>query len=279
MSTPIDIVAREGAKLDYTNDMTYGDYLHLDSLLSSQQPLSNLHDEMLFIVQHQTSELWMKLMLHELQAAMNALVEGNSALAFKMMARVSRIMAQLVSAWDVLATMTPPEYSALRPHLANSSGFQSAQYRCIEFILGNKNAAMLKPHAHRPELLATVQKAFDSPSLYDIAIARLAAAGLPIDAVHLKRDWRVSHTSSANVQSAWKVVYQAPDRYWDLYQLGEKLTDIEDTFRQWRFRHLTTVERVIGMRRGTGGTSGTGYLRAMLDVVLFPEIWQMRSEL
>ncbi|MDN5251373.1 tryptophan 2,3-dioxygenase [Betaproteobacteria bacterium LSUCC0117] len=279
MSTPIDIVAREGAKLDYTNDMTYGDYLHLDSLLSSQQPLSNLHDEMLFIVQHQTSELWMKLMLHELQAAMNALVEGNSALAFKMMARVSRIMAQLVSAWDVLATMTPPEYSALRPHLANSSGFQSAQYRCIEFTLGNKNAAMLKPHAHRPELLATVQKAFDSPSLYDIAIARLAAAGLPIDAVHLKRDWRVSHTSSANVQSAWKVVYQAPDRYWDLYQLGEKLTDIEDTFRQWRFRHLTTVERVIGMRRGTGGTSGTGYLRAMLDVVLFPEIWQMRSEL
>jgi tryptophan 2,3-dioxygenase len=279
MSTPIDIVAREGAKLDYTNDMTYGDYLHLDSLLSSQQPLSNLHDEMLFIVQHQTSELWMKLMLHELQAAMNALVEGNSALAFKMMARVSRIMAQLVSAWDVLATMTPPEYSALRPHLANSSGFQSAQYRCIEFTLGNKNAAMLKPHAHRPELLATVQKAFDSPSLYDIAIARLAAAGLPIDAVHLKRDWRVSHTSSANVQSAWKVVYQAPNRYWDLYQLGEKLTDIEDTFRQWRFRHLTTVERVIGMRRGTGGTSGTGYLRAMLDVVLFPEIWQMRSEL
>lgn len=279
MSTPIDIVAREGAKLDYTNDMTYGDYLHLDSLLSSQQPLSNLHDEMLFIVQHQTSELWMKLMLHELQAAMNALVVGNSALAFKMMARVSRIMAQLVSAWDVLATMTPPEYSALRPHLANSSGFQSAQYRCIEFTLGNKNAAMLKPHAHRPELLATVQKAFDSPSLYDIAIARLAAAGLPIDAVHLKRDWRVSHTSSANVQSAWKVVYQAPDRYWDLYQLGEKLTDIEDTFRQWRFRHLTTVERVIGMRRGTGGTSGTGYLRAMLDVVLFPEIWQMRSEL
>ena len=279
MSTPINIVAREGAKLDYTNDMTYGDYLHLDSLLSSQQPLSNLHDEMLFIVQHQTSELWMKLMLHELQAAMNALVVGNSALAFKMMARVSRIMAQLVSAWDVLATMTPPEYSALRPHLANSSGFQSAQYRCIEFTLGNKNAAMLKPHAHRPELLATVQKAFDSPSLYDIAIARLAAAGLPIDAVHLKRDWRVSHTSSANVQSAWKVVYQAPDRYWDLYQLGEKLTDIEDTFRQWRFRHLTTVERVIGMRRGTGGTSGTGYLRAMLDVVLFPEIWQMRSEL
>jgi tryptophan 2,3-dioxygenase len=279
MSTPGDIVAREGPKLDYTDDMTYGDYLCLDTLLSSQQPLSNLHDEMLFIVQHQTSELWMKLMLHELQAAMNALVEENSALAFKMMARVSRIMAQLVSAWDVLATMTPPEYSALRPHLAKSSGFQSAQYRCIEFTLGNKNAAMLKPHAHKPDLLAMVQNAYDRPSLYDIAIAKLAAAGLPIDPAHLTRDWRVSHTSSPNVQAAWKLVYQAPERYWDLYQLGEKLTDIEDTFRQWRFRHLTTVERVIGMRRGTGGTSGTGYLRAMLDVVLFPEIWQMRSEL
>ena len=273
------IVQDEKAQLDFSQSMSYGDYLQLDAILNAQRPLSPDHNEMLFIVQHQTSELWMKLMLHELKAAIQHIEQDDLPDAFKMLARVSQIMAQLVRAWDVLATMTPPEYSALRPHLANSSGFQSAQYRCIEFTLGNKNAAMLKPHAHRPELLATVQKAFDSPSLYDIAIARLAAAGLPIDAVHLKRDWRVSHTSSANVQSAWKVVYQAPDRYWDLYQLGEKLTDIEDTFRQWRFRHLTTVERVIGMRRGTGGTSGTGYLRAMLDVDLFPEIWQMRSEL
>ena len=279
MSTPQDIVTREGAKLDFAQDMTYGDYLQLDALLSAQQPLSPVHDEMLFIVQHQTSELWMKLMRHELAAAMHALRDGHNDVAFKMMARVSRIMAQLVSAWDVLATMTPPEYSALRPYLANSSGFQSAQYRCIEFALGNKNAAMLKPHAHKPELLAMVQAAFDAPSLYDIAIGQLAKAGLAIDAVHLQRDWTVSHTSSANVQAAWKAVYQNPQQYWNLYQLGEKLTDIEDTFRLWRFRHLTTVERVIGMRRGTGGTSGTGYLRAMLDVVLFPEIWQMRSEL
>jgi tryptophan 2,3-dioxygenase len=279
MSTPQDIVAREGAKLDYAQDMTYGDYLQLDALLSAQQPLSPVHDEMLFIVQHQTSELWMKLMLHELAAAMHALQAGEASLAFKMMARVSRIMAQLVSAWDVLATMTPPEYSALRPYLANSSGFQSAQYRCIEFALGNKNAAMLKPHVHKPELLAMVQAAFDAPSLYDIAIGQLAKAGLAIDAVHLQRDWTVSHTSSANVQAAWKAVYQNPQQYWNLYQLGEKLTDIEDTFRLWRFRHLTTVERVIGMRRGTGGTSGTGYLKAMLDVVLFPEIWQVRGEL
>ena len=279
MNKPQDIVAREGAKLDYTNDMTYGDYLQLDQLLSAQQPLSPVHDEMLFIVQHQTSELWMKLMLHELHAAMQALQTGEASVAFKMMARVSRIMAQLVSAWDVLATMTPPEYSALRPYLANSSGFQSAQYRCIEFALGNKNATMLKPHAHKPELLAMVQQAFEAPSLYDIAIGLLAKAGLPIDQQHLQRDWTQSHASSANVQAAWKVVYQNPQQHWELYQLGEKLTDIEDTFRLWRFRHLNTVERVIGMRRGTGGTSGTGYLKAMLDVVLFPEIWQVRGEL
>lgn len=279
MNKPQDIVAREGAKLDYTNDMTYGDYLQLDQLLSAQQPLSPVHDEMLFIVQHQTSELWMKLMLHELHAAMQALQTGEASVAFKMMARVSRIMAQLVGAWDVLATMTPPEYSALRPYLANSSGFQSAQYRCIEFALGNKNATMLKPHAHKPELLTMVQQAFEAPSLYDIAIGLLAKAGLPIDQRHLQRDWTQSHASSANVQAAWKVVYQNPQQHWELYQLGEKLTDIEDTFRLWRFRHLTTVERVIGMRRGTGGTSGTGYLKAMLDVVLFPEIWQVRGEL
>lgn len=279
MNKPQDIVAREAAKLDYATDMTYGDYLHLDDILNAQRPLSPVHDEMLFIVQHQTSELWMKLMLHELHAAMHALQTGEASLAFKMMARVSRIMAQLVSAWDVLATMTPPEYSALRPYLANSSGFQSAQYRCIEFSLGNKNATMLKPHAHKPELLAMVQQAFEAPSLYDIAIGLLAKAGLPIDEQHLKRDWTQSRDSSANVQAAWKAVYQNPQQYWNLYQLGEKLTDIEDTFRLWRFRHLTTVERVIGMRKGTGGTSGTGYLKAMLEVVLFPEIWQVRGEL
>ncbi len=279
MKNPAETVASEGAKLDYSSDMTYGDYLHLDEILGAQQPLSPVHDEMLFIVQHQTSELWMKLMLHELAGAMQALQDGHLNVAFKMLARVSRIMAQLVSAWDVLATMTPPEYTALRPYLANSSGFQSAQYRCIEFALGNKNAVMLKPHAHKPELLAMVQRAFDAPSLYDIAIGLLAKADLPIDAHNLARDWRQSHTSSPNVQAAWKVVYQDSSQYWDLYQLGEKLTDIEDTFRLWRFRHLTTVERIIGMRRGTGGTSGTGYLRAMLDVVLFPEIWQVRAEL
>ena len=236
MSDPEKIVGDEGAKLDFTNEMSYADYLHLDQVLNAQHPLSPDHNEMLFIVQHQTSELWMKLMLHELAAAMAAVGHDQLGSAFKMMARVSRIMEQLVHAWDVLATMTPPEYSAIRPYLGRSSGFQSWQYRCVEFMLGNKNAAMLKPHSHRPEVLARVEQ-------------------------------------------AWLVVYRDPNRHWDLYQLGEELTDLEDAFRLWRFRHVTTVERIIGFKRGTGGTSGVGYLRKMLDVVLFPEIWKLRTDL
>jgi tryptophan 2,3-dioxygenase len=199
--------------------------------------------------------------------------------AFKMLARVSRIMEQLVHAWDVLATMTPPEYSAIRPYLASSSGFQSAQYRCIEFALGNKNAAMLKPHEHRPDLLAQVQAAYESPSLYDEALRLLARRGLPVPAASVDRDWTQRHVESDAVEQAWLVVYRDPERYWDLYQLGEELTDLEDAFRLWRFRHVTTVERVIGFKRGTGGTGGVSYLRKMLDVVLFPEIWRLRTDL
>jgi len=224
------------AKTDFSRDMSYGDYLHLDEVLGAQQRRSGAHDEMLFIVQHQVSELWMKLLLHELEAAIAAVSADELHRAFKMLARVSKIMEQLVHAWDVLATMTPPEYSAMRPSLASSSGFQSWQYRMIEFRLGNKNAEMLKPHAHRADLLA-------------------------------------------RVQAALHVVYRDPEAYWDLYQLGEELMDLEDTFRLWRFRHVTTVERVIGFKRGTGGTSGVSYLRKMLDVVLFPEIWKLRTDL
>ncbi|RZA11967.1 MAG: tryptophan 2,3-dioxygenase, partial [Lysobacteraceae bacterium] len=245
-------------------------------------PLSPAHDEMLFIVQHQTSELWMKLMLHELRAAIRAVANEQLPDAFKMLARVSRIMEQLVSAWTVLSTMTPPEYSAMRPYLANSSGFQSAQYRCIEFSLGNKNAAMLKPHAHRPDLLAEVQHAYESPSLYDEALRLLARRGLPVPAEYLERDWTQPYVISDAVEEAWLTVYRDPHAspaYWDLYQLGEKLTDLEDAFRLWRFRHVTTVERVIGFKRGTGGTGGVSYLRKMLDVVLFPEIWKLRTDL
>jgi tryptophan 2,3-dioxygenase len=278
-SRPEHIVHDEKAKLDFSQDMSYGDYLQLDAILGAQKPLSPDHNEMLFIIQHQTSELWMKLMLHELRAAIACVAKDELGTAFKMLARVSKIMKQLVHAWDVLATMTPPEYSAIRPYLASSSGFQSAQYRCIEFALGNKNAAMLKPHAHRPDLLAMVQAAYEAPSLYDEALRLLARRGLAVPASHTQRDWTQPYAESDAVRQAWLVVYRDPRKHWELYQLGEELTDLEDAFRLWRFRHVTTVERVIGFKRGTGGTGGVSYLRKMLDVVLFPEIWTLRTDL
>jgi tryptophan 2,3-dioxygenase len=221
----------------------------------------------------------MKLMLHELGAAIGNIAKDELGTAFKMLARVSKIMEQLVHAWDVLATMTPPEYSAIRPYLDNSSGFQSYQYRCIEFSLGNKNAAMLKPHAHRPDLLAQVQAAYAAPSLYDEALRLLARRGIAVPGSHTERDWSQPYLASKDVENAWLEVYRNPKEHWDLYQLGEELTDLEDAFRLWRFRHVTTVERVIGFKRGTGGTGGVSYLRKMLDVVLFPEIWTLRTEL
>ena len=273
------IVKEEGAQLDFSRDMSYGDYLHLDQVLNAQHPLSPDHNEMLFIVQHQTSELWMKLMLHELRAAVAAIAADQLPPAFKMLARVSRIMEQLVHAWDVLATMTPPEYSAIRPYLAQSSGFQSWQYRCIEFMLGNKNAAMLKPHSHRPDLLAIVEAAWKAPSLYDECLRLLARRGIPVPASHTERDWTQPYAADDGVEQAWLQVYRQPEKNWDLYQLGEELTDLEDAFRLWRFRHVTTVERVIGFKRGTGGTGGVSYLRKMLDTVLFPEIWKLRTDL
>lgn len=276
---PEEIVHAEGAQLDFSKDMTYGGYLHLDEILTAQHPLSPDHNEMLFIIQHQTSELWMKLMLHEMQAAVEQLRQDNLPTVFKMLTRVSRIMEQLVQAWTVLATMTPPEYSALRPYLARSSGFQSFQYRQIEFMLGNKNAAMLKPHAHRHDLYEAVQHVYQAPSLYDETLRYMQRQGLAIPTDRLERDWTQPYQSSEAVQDAWLVAYRQPELYWDVYQLGEKLTDIEDAFRQWRFRHLTTVERIIGFKRGTGGTSGVDYLSKMLDVILFPELWSLRTEL
>ena len=273
------IVHEEKAQLDFSRDMSYGDYLQLDAILNAQKPLSPDHNEMLFIVQHQTSELWMKLMLHELHAAVACVARDQLPAAFKMLARVSKIMEQLVHAWDVLATMTPPEYSAMRPYLGQSSGFQSYQYRCIEFSMGNKNRAMLKPHEHRADLLAQVQAAYEAPSLYDEALRLMARRGLAVPASHTERDWTQPYVENDAVEQAWLTVYRNPEKHWDLYQLGEELTDLEDAFRLWRFRHLTTVERVIGLKRGTGGTGGTSYLRKMLDVVLFPEIWKLRTDL
>ena len=276
---PESIVHEERAQLDFSKSMSYGDYLQLDAILTAQKPLSPAHDEMLFIVQHQTSELWMKLMLHELRAAIGHIAGDALQPAFKMLARVSKIMEQLVHAWDVLATMTPPEYSAMRPYLGQSSGFQSYQYRCIEFSMGNKNRAMLKPHEHRADLLAQVQAAYEAPSLYDEALRLMARRGIAVPASHTERDWTQPYAESEAVEQAWLTVYRNPEQHWDLYQLGEELTDLEDAFRLWRFRHVTTVERVIGFKRGTGGTGGVSYLRKMLDVVLFPEIWKLRTDL
>ena len=274
-----DIVREEGAQLDFSRDMSYGDYLHLDELLNAQHPLSPEHNEMLFIVQHQTSELWMKLMLHELHAVVDHLRRDDLPPAFKMLARVARIMDQLVHAWDVLATMTPPEYTAIRPYLASSSGFQSHQYREIEFILGNKNANMLAVHQQAPAAHALLDAALRAPSLYDEAIRLLARNGLHIDAERLDGDWTQPTVANESVQKAWLEVYRDTTRYWALYELAEKLVDMETAFRFWRFRHVTTVERVIGFKTGTGGTAGVSYLRKMLDVVLFPELFALRTAL
>lgn len=278
-SRPEDIVREEKAQLDFSRSMSYGDYLQLDTILDAQKPLSPDHNELLFIIQHQTSELWMKLMLHELGGAIDAIAADRLAPAFKMLARVSRILEQLVHAWDVLATMTPPEYSAIRPYLGQSSGFQSWQYRSVEFRLGNKNAAMLKPHEHSDARAANVRQAYEAPSLYDEALRLLARRGLAVPLTHTQRDWTQPYEESDEVRRAWLTVYRNPEQHWDLYQLGEELTDLEDAFRLWRFRHVTTVERVIGFKRGTGGTGGVSYLRKMLDVVLFPEIWKLRTDL
>jgi tryptophan 2,3-dioxygenase len=273
------VVRSSGAQLDFSTSMSYGDYLHLDEVLGAQHELSGAHDELLFIVQHQTSELWMKLLLHELGSAIGCIAADDLPPAFKMLSRVSRIMEQLVHAWDVLSTMTPSEYAALRPALGNSSGFQSFQYRCIEFACGNKNPAMIEPHRHHPDRLAAVQAAFRAPSLYDVALQLVARRGLDVPAEVLQRDVTAPYTAHPGVEAAWMQVYREPTSHWDLYQLGEELADLEDAFRLWRFRHLTTVQRIIGIKQGTGGTSGVGYLRTMLDVVLFPEVWSMRTAL
>nr|WKF57137.1 Tryptophan 2,3-dioxygenase [Paraburkholderia busanensis] len=267
------------AQLDFSESMSYGDYLSLGTVLAAQHPLSPDHNEMLFIIQHQTSELWMKLALYELRAALQAVHRDELPPAFKMLARVSRIMEQLVQAWSVLATMTPSEYTAMRPYLGSSSGFQSYQYRQIEFLLGNKNATMLKPHAHRGEIFAEVKASLEAPSFYDEVVRLLARRGFQISASRLERDWSQPTVHDASVEAAWLEVYRNPSQHWELYEMAEELVDLEDAFRQWRFRHVTTVERIIGFKQGTGGTSGAVYLRKMLDVVLFPELWHVRTML
>lgn len=266
-----------GAETDFAGKMAYGDYLRLDLILGAQQPRSAAHDEMLFIIQHQTSELWMKLAVHELESACDAIANDQLPHAFKMLARVSRILEQLNGAWDVLRTLTPSEYTEFRADLGQSSGFQSHQYRAIEFLCGNRNAAMLKPHAHRAEVMGELEDILARPSLYDEAIRLLARSGFDVGPE--RADLREQRGESDKLRSAWAAIYRDPDTHWPLYELAEKLVDLEDYFRRWRFNHVTTVERVIGLKRGTGGTQGVAYLRRMLEVELFPELWHVRTEL
>ncbi|MFZ6709822.1 tryptophan 2,3-dioxygenase [Undibacterium sp. TC9W] len=268
-----------GAQMDFSESMSYGDYLGLDQILTAQHPRSPNHNEMLFIIQHQTSELWIKLMLHELHAVRVHIRSNDLPPAFKMLSRVARIMDQLVHAWDVLSTMTPSEYTAIRPYLGASSGFQSHQYRELEYLLGNKNATLMTVHESKPELYATLDASLRTPSIYDEAIMLLSRQGFAIDADRLQQDWSLGVVANESVKAAWLQVYQTPEKYWSLYELAEKLVDMETAFRIWRFRHVTTVERIIGFKTGTGGTAGVSYLRKMLDVVLFPELFSLRTAL
>ncbi len=278
-SPPADRDEATGAHTDFSAAMSYGDYLQLDSLLALQRPLSDQHDEMLFIIIHQATELWMKLALHELRAALAEIRRDHLQPAFKNMARVGRIQAQLIQSWDVLSTMTPADYTKFRDKLGHSSGFQSHQYRMIEFIMGNKNAVMMEPHRHRETLFGELKAAFEAPSLYDEAIAVLARRGFAIDQAVLKRDFSTTYQPNGSVRDAWLAVYRDTETYWDLYELAEELVDLEDWFQQWRFRHVTTVQRIIGFKRGTGGTAGVAYLRKALDIRFFPELWDLRTEL
>ena len=271
--------AEEGAQMAFDGRMSYGDYLHLELVLGAQKPLSQSPDELLFIVQHQTSELWMKLAIHEMRSAMQAIHRDELQPAFKMLARVARIFEQLTNAWDVLRTMTPSEYTGFRGALGQSSGFQSWQYRAIEYLAGNRNAAMLRPHAHRADIIGVLKDILAAPSLYDEALALLARQGFEIGEDAQRADWRATRRENVSVLASWKAVYTAPQEHWMLYELAEKLVDFEDYFRRWRFNHVTTVERIIGLKRGTGGTAGVSYLRKMLEIELFPELWKVRTEL
>ncbi|MFC0561341.1 tryptophan 2,3-dioxygenase [Halalkalibacter alkalisediminis] len=271
--------AEKGIHTDFKNNMTYGEYLQLDSLLSSQTRLSDHHDEMLFIVIHQVSELWMKLILHETNAAIESIQADDLQTSFKRLARVSKIQSQIIQAWDVLSTLTPAEYMEFRDSLGQASGFQSYQYRLIEFALGYKTGHILKIYEKDSELHQTLEQAYHAPSLYDVSIQALAKAGLPVNPAMVNRDYSKPYEADESVREAWLTVYRDVEQYWDLYQLGEKLVDIEDWLQQWRFRHMKTVERIIGFKVGTGGSSGVNYLKKVLDQRFFPELWDLRTEI
>lgn len=269
----------EGVHWDLRESMSYGDYLGLDKLLDAQRPRSGEHDEMLFIVIHQASELWMKLCIHELEAALDHVRRDVLGPAFKMLARVARVQAQLAQSWDVLATMTPYDYSAFRQSLGRSSGFQSYQYRSLEYLIGNKNPAMIEVHRHDPDVYSRLHALLHRPSLYDECLRLLARRGYALPGVCLERDWSTPYVAHEGVAAAWLDVYQHPEERWDLYELAEKLVDLDHRFQLWRYAHLKTVERIIGYKRGTGGTSGVAYLAKALELRFFPELWSVRTSM
>lgn len=267
----------EGVRWDFSDAMSYGAYLRLPLVLGAQKPLSGAHDELLFIIIHQASELWMKLCLHELDGARAAIRADDVEPAFKMLARVGRIQSQMIQSWDVLATMTPFDYSSFRGALGDSSGFQSYQYRLLEFALGAKNARVLEVHRADPAIFAQLEAALAAPSLYDESLMLLGRRGFDVPPERLNRDWRAPYEPHPGVEAAWLAVYRDTARWWDLYELAEKLVDVDYRFQQWRFAHLKTVERIIGYKRGTGGSSGVPYLATTLERAFFPELLSLRT--
>ena len=269
----------EAIHWDLGSSLSYGEYLHLDKVLDAQKPLSFEHDEMMFIIVHQTSELWMRLMLHELRGALECVRRDDLDPSFKMLARISRVQTQLISTWEVLSTMTPFEYSAFRNALGRSSGFQSVQYRMLEFLLGNKHVEMLEVHKRNPEAYEALQRALASPSLYDEALRLLSRRGYGIPEDYLTRDFTEPYRASKQVAGAWLGVYHNAEKDWDLYELAERLVDLDHKFQLWRCHHLKTVERIIGYKPGTGGTGGVSYLAKALELKFFPELWQIRTSM
>lgn len=271
----------EGLRRDLAGKMTYSGYLDLDRLLSAQQPRSSPphHDEMLFIIQHQTTELWFKLAIHELRAAMAAVRRDELEPCFKVLARLKAIQTQLINQWSVLTTMTPSEYAEFRHVLGPASGFQSPQYRLVEFLLGNKDRRLLEFHKHHPEDHATLKTALEAPSLYDEFLRHLARRGMPIPREVLERDVSEAHAKHDGVVGVFKTIYTERERYWDAYEMCEKLVDVDEQFALWRFRHVKVVERIIGYKRGTGGSAGVSFLRALVELNFFPELWAVRTEI
>ena len=264
---------------DLRGRMGYGEYLHLEKILDAQEPLSSQHDEMLFIIIHQASELWLKLAGHEVAAAITFIRDDDFRQAFKVIARVKLIFNQLVQSWAILSTLTPVDYLTIRESLGNASGFQSYGYRRIEFLLGNKNPDLVRVHARDKDVSDDLNALLENRSLYDHVIAKLSDSGFDIDAEKLDRDFTQPYEPNASVEQAWLEVYRNPERYFELYELAEKLVDIEDAFQQWRFRHMYTVQRIIGMKQGTGGSSGVTFLKRALDTSFFPELISLRAKL